>query len=286
MKLKLLPVLIGAAAILGGCNIINPSEPVPTYISIDSAYLKQTDPSKTGSLSSNISSVWVYYNNSTVGVFDVPGKIPVIADKAGQIQLKAGVAYSGIKNYNVSYPFYSFDTFAISPQPGGVIHHTFKPVYIDAARFRYIENFDLGSTFIKANSDNTSDTSLVRTSDPTKVFEGSGAGYIYLTTARPTSENINNDGFPIALGESFLEINYKCDVDFQIGLQTNTSGNLYVEYIAGVNPSSEWKKLYVPLGTFTAKYKGSEYRVMLKTELTSGKTDGYVLVDNIKVISY
>lgn len=275
--------------LIGGCNIINPSEPVPTYIRIDSFNVLQTDPSRTGSTSHSITSAWVYFNNQTVGVFDVPGTIPIIANSVGQVQIRPGVTFAGIKNYETTYPFYSFDTFSISPAPSQIIKHMPEVRYIADAKFPYVESFDLGNTFTKVNNALTTDTSITRidkNTNPDKVFEGSGSGYIYLTSVHPTSENINNDGFPITRGEVFLEVNYKCDVSFEIGLQTTVSGNIHYEYIAGAKASSEWKKLYISLTDFVSKNKGTAYRTMIKTKLPDGQTTGYVLLDNIKVVCY
>lgn len=289
MKLIFLSVIGLICVCISGCNIINPSEPVPTYIRIDSFRLLQTDPSKTGSISQKITSAWVYYDNQAVGVFDIPGTIPVIASKAGQLQIRPGVTLGGIKSYETTYPFYTFDTFSISPMPGKVINHTPEVRYVADAKFSYIENFDLGNTFTKVNNALLTDTSIVRvdkSTNPDKVFEGSGAGYIYLNSTHSTSENINNDGFPITQGEVFLEINYKCDVAFEIGLQTTISGNIIYEYIAGMKPSNEWKKLYINIHDFVGNNKGSLYRTMIKTKLPDGQTTGYVLMDNIKVVCY
>jgi hypothetical protein len=276
-----------------GCNFINPAEKTPTYIRIDSFQFNNPNPQVTGSSSRKITSAWVYFNNQTVGVFDIPGIIPVLADKVGQIQINAGVTFNGLKNYQVIYPFYSFDSFSITPSNGQVISYTPKVSYINAAQFRFIEDFEVGNKFIEADNSSTSDTSLIqvtKNTDASKVFEGNGSGYIFLTTDKPNSEVINNVDFYIPQGQAYLELNYKCSVDFAVGLEiTGADGTVYTYYTAGAKASESWNKFYIGLqdilNTYSA-YKPKSYRVMIKAVLPSEQTNGYVLLDNIKVVSF
>ena len=44
--------------------------------------------------------------------------------------------------------------------------------------------------------------------------------------------------------------------------------------------------MYVELGTYTGKYPGKDYKVLIKTSLPDGMSSGYVLIDNIKIVTY
>lgn len=283
-----LPVILGLLIFSYGCNVINPVEKIPTYLKIDSFQFVNADPAKTGTASHKITSAWVYYNNQTVGVFDLPATIPIIADQPGQIQVIPGITLSGLSSFQTRYDFYTVDTFSITPSPGNIIPHNFKTQYAQVATFPWIENFDSGSPFIKVNSGNTNDTSITKTTDPDKVFEGTGSGYIYLTSAKPNCENINTTDIPILKGNaSYLELNYKCNVDFVVGLETTQSnGVIQFEYIIGLKATDKWNKVYIGLRDFVEKYNTPKFRVMIKSTLPSGQSDGYVLLDNLKVVSY
>ncbi|OSZ79459.1 hypothetical protein CAP35_14765 [Chitinophagaceae bacterium IBVUCB1] len=277
---------ITAAFFLQGCNIINPTEQVPTYIKIDSLRVVSNDLNKTGSTSSKISSVWVYADNALLGAYDLPANIPVPINSSSFITLSPGISFSGLKSFQVLYPFYSNDTFNLKAMPGKTYYHTGKVSYNEAAQFQWKEDFETGNTFLKLYDYKTEDTSLVRTTDPSKVFEGGSSGYIYLTTTHPNSENINNKDIPVKTGEAYIEVNYKCNTPFEVGLQTSKSGQPYSEYIGGVKANESWSKMYIGVQTFIGTYSASSVRLLVKAKLPEGASNAYVLIDNIKLITY
>lgn len=291
MGTRIFLLIILASWVCGvGCNMINPAEKVPTYVSIDSFQFSNPNPSATGSASHNITSAWVYYKNSLVGVFDLPAKVPVITDGQGQILVVPGITFSGLKNYQQQYPFYTSDTITITPAEGKVLPLSPKTQYRNSAIVKWMENFDLSNPFIPVDEDNPYDTTIKKIDksvDPDKIFEGSGSGYIYLTKDKPSSESINNTGFPITKGEAYLELNCKSSVDFQVGLQTNAAnGDIVYDYVLTIKATDTWKKLYVGLHAFVGQYNGKAYRVMVKAVLPDDQQNGYVLLDNLKVVSF
>lgn len=281
----LLPVLLLGMIVGSGCNVINPPEKIPTYIRIDSFQLVGTNPLDVTTQA--INSVWVYFNSQIIGVYNLPANIPVIADGPGQIQVNPGVDFTGYGGYKVIYPFYTFDSLNITPQPGKSISYTPVVRYHPNTKFRYKEDFETGNTFEPFNPDATDDTSLVKTDNPALTFGGTdGSGYIYLTPEHSYSENINNTSFPITKGEAYIEIDYKCSVEFRVGLQTTVSGSTLYEPIATIKPNEDWHKLYIGLQDFISRFTSTQYRVVILAQLPDGQTEGYVLVDNIKVLSY
>lgn len=264
---------------------MNPPEKIPTYLHIDSFTVRNS--STLDIATQKITGAWVYLDNQLVGVYDLPGDIPIIMEREGQITLSAGIDYSGMKSYKTIYPFYNSDTFNLKPNPGQTV--VYNPVigYRSSAIERYKEDFEVGNTFIPINSDYTDDTTISRVGDPALTWGGKGgSGYIYLTPSNSYSQNINNTGFSIASGESFIEIDYKCSVTFQVGLQANYNGTPVFEPIANIKPSDDWNKLYIGLQEFKGRYQAGPYRLVILAELPDGQSQGYVLVDNIKVISY
>lgn len=285
MKYSFLLFVIVASIYVSGCNVINPEEKTPTYVHIDTMNFVNTSATKEGSTSQNITSAWVYFNNNPIGVFDLPATVPILADAPGQVTISPGVAYSGL-GYASLYPFFTSDTFTLTPAPGKILDPKPTIKYVEAAVFNFKEDFETGNSFINANGDNPYDTSLVRTNAPGTIFEGGASGVMYVDANHPTSENISNDGFPIKTGQAFIELNYKCNTSFQVGLQTSKQGTIFVEYLGGIKAKEGWNKVYIGVSNFTGTYQGAEYRIMIKTGLDSGVSNGYVLVDNIKVISY
>ena len=81
---------------LQGCNLVNPKEDIPTYISMDSVFLQSTVPVIHGSVSHKITDVWVYYNRELLGAYQLPARVPVIAKSRGQLQIVAGIWEDGL----------------------------------------------------------------------------------------------------------------------------------------------------------------------------------------------
>jgi hypothetical protein len=270
---------------IASCNVINPAEVTPTYVYLDSTQFKVNDALKEGSASQKITSAWVYFNNDLVGAFELPAKVPILATAAGQVRVAAGVTYSGLSQQSM-YPFFQGDTFTIQPSAGQVLHPIPTITYVSGAKFPFREDFETGNTFSGLNPNLATDTTIVRTDDKSKVFEGGGSGYIFVDANHPTSENISNTAFTIAQGESYLELNYKCNTSFQVGLITSVNGEIIPQYIGGVRAKESWNKIYVALSKFTGNYPSKSYSLLIKTGLDEGLSTGYVLLDNIKVVSF
>jgi hypothetical protein len=287
MKIKILSYILLLAVVISGCKIIDPVEKVPTYIQIDSFYVETTDPIKTGSTYSKIGLVWVYFDGEAVGVFDIPATIPVLAGRPGRIIVSPGVLNGGLSNQQLAYPFYLGDTFSISPAPGEIIKHTGKTIYVPDARFLWKEDFENGNTFLKYNIDNGGDTTIVRIADDSRVIEGKGSGLITLSTSNTqTSESITSQSFAFGtVNDAFLEIDYKCSVPFEVGLEGIYPNGTTSKYIAGMLPKSDRNKFYVNLRTAIGEMQARYYRVIIRAKLNEGQSDGYVVIDNIKVIA-
>jgi hypothetical protein len=268
-----------------GCNVVNPSEPIPTYVRIDSVGFVTKDQTE-GTASQNISSAWVYFNNQALGTFKLPATIPIVMDGPGEVSIIPGIALNGL-SFETQYPFFASVITPISVAQGKIIQITPATRYLESTKFQYKEDFELGigNRFIEVNSEKAEDTSIMKVTDG-RVFEGGGSGYVQLDSKHPSSEIITVDGFPITQGKAYLELNYKGTTSFFVGLQTTKSGEIVYEYIGGLKPKDTWNKVYFDLSAFTAKYQSSQYRIMIKTTLDEGLSEGYVLLDNIKVVSF
>lgn len=271
-------LLMGSAAVaISGCNIINPVERTPSFLHIDSFQFTGND--EMGSSSRAITNVRVIYNNENLGVFDLPATIPVLADKPGKLWFSPGVTYSGINNYQVTYPFYTTDTFSFTPSPTQTQHITPKTGYYDPTTFdKIITDFERKEVpFLTV----TGDTSLVL--DSTDVFEGNYSGRITLAN-KLAVEFVLTEPFT-AKTETYVEMNYKCSIPFVIGVQTSGASGTYIPvYASGLRPSANWNKVYVGLQQVLIQYPGRPCRLLI---MAAPETDkgGYLSLDNIKILS-
>lgn len=286
MKYSFLVFFFALGMLGSGCNLVNPAEKTPTYVHIDSMSFTINDPLKEGSASQKITSAWVYFKSEAIGVFDLPVTIPILTDGPGDVFVIPGITPNGLKSYQEQYPFFNTAKLSIDRKPGTIISWTPNTNYLPDTKFQMKEDFEVGNSFTKVNVDKTTDTSITRTDDKTSVFEGNRSGAIYLDATHPTSENINKEGFPIKQGKSFIEINYRGTTSFQVGLQTTVSGEIVYEYLVSVKAKENWNKMYINIASFAAAHQGQLYRVMIKSSLDEGLSSGYVLLDNIKLLSF
>ena len=281
MKIPVLVLIFCSSLFWLSCNIVNPAEKIPTYIQIDSFQFVPTN--NTGSSSHKITSAWVYFDNQTVGVFDLPATVPILAESKGVVLVIPGVTFSGINNIQTQYPYYLSDTLTIVPGVGKVVNFIPETKYLaDTILNSVIVDFETGVGFNRV----IGDTEIVVVEDPNLVFEGSKSGYIYLDN-KSYSENIMLQGFSDPRAESFLEMDYKCSLPFEVGLQTtNATGQLFTQYIYGFKPRTTWNKVYMGFNEFVSAFPNKQYRVVIRVGSLGGDpVTGFVSLDNIKVFT-
>ena len=278
MRLLSSILLFLCVVFMGSCEVINPEEPVPTFLHIDSFSFRPTS-TYVGTRSQKITSVWVYFNGNNIGAFDLPATVPIIAEKSGQLRVVPGVTYSGINDVLTAYPFFVSDTMTLVPAQGQVVSWTPETGYLNDSLLNVLNiNFETGlNPFLKFSGD----TGLTRVDNPELVFEGKYSGYIYLDNDS-SSEIISTTGFA-ASKESYIELNYKGTLPFEIGLAT-TSGTFIPQYLFGYKPRSDWNKVYIGLQDFIGAHPDQVYKIIVKVQPGRSAT-GYVAFDNLKVVT-
>jgi hypothetical protein len=266
--------------------MVNPAESVPTYIVIDSVRLNPTLTEKHGSVSHKITDVWVYYNLQLLGAFELPAKVPVLANGKGQLQILAGIWDNGLSGTRVKYPFYTVDTFTFNANPGKTIAHTPNFLYrtADQPIIRYaVENFEQGNSFMPL----AGDTSLTRTNKLEEVFEGTWSGKMYMRDTDKTAQCITSQEYPLpASRDAYLELNYKNDVPFDVRLEVFWNGSTIRSDIISLRERSTWNKVYLRLGGFASTYQNGKFKFYFRSTLPPDKTEGTILIDNFKVIYF
>jgi len=285
--LKYFSVVAAVLYVMAGCNIINPSEPTPTYVHIDS-FAWNTAAERHGlSISHNITNVFVYYNDNPIGNFDLPCTFPVITQgDSGTLTVFPGVVLNGQNNFLAKYPFYQSYDLGLKTQPGKVVNvHpiTAFNVYMSdtiISNFNTIVGFGLAS----------GTTPIAQHVDVANSSDGTPFGQISLRTATndTASEDSSRIQFPIPItSQSIIEFEYKNTKPFYMGLQSNVLGVIsYKSYLVGLQPSDHWQKFYMTAGDFASQFTGSTYTLFIKTSLDPGDTAGQVQIDNIQYLHY
>jgi hypothetical protein len=274
--------LAGIAGI-SGCNIINPEEPLPTYIHIDSFGFDNSYPR--GSTSRNITHVWAYLDNQPIGNFDLPVTFPAIVTKNSILTVIPGIDFDGLRGYPVTYPMYNSDTLSVSPQPGVTVDWQPTTSYVSGSSLVYNETFDqpVRLKFTKR----TGDTDIERTTSD--VFEGGGSGFFRLEQSRnQDSVTILSDSMSLTVGRAaYIEVDYKGDAPLAVGMRAYLNdGTIYEQYLITLRERTDWKKFYVGVREFVAEHQGPRYQILLGTSRPSAQASATVGIDNVKMVSF
>lgn len=269
------------------CNVVNPSEGIPTYIQIDSVKLLSTMPEKHGSVNHKITDVWVYYNREILGAFELPARVPILATGRGQIQVLAGVYEDGLSGTRNKYPFYNVDTFTFDASPTEQIKHTpiftYRTADTPAITYR-IEDFEQGNIFVKRYNN---DTTIFRSNAPGDAFEGDWCGKVVFQDTLDNMECITSSSYFLPPGrEAYMELNYKSDVAFAIRTEFEYNTTFFTDDVITLKASSKWNKIYVKLGGFAQAYQGASFKFILKAEKPTDMSTANLYFDNFKIIYF
>lgn len=266
------------------CNFINPEEKIPTYIKVDKLHVAVN--SGQGSASNKIKDVWVFMDGNMVGVYQLPALFPVIGDEGRHSFLfSPGILDNGIDNTHVIYRLMKGETKELSLINGSTI--SADPVtinYFPADEFPWMEDFENQSQLSLVTSDTTNP--LLYETHASELFEGVASGII--------SINSSHNAFRIEMFEAvtlpitsvtYLEMNYRCDYPFYVGLSGEKSTGNIDKYVVAINPSAEWNKIYVNLGDAVRSLNPAlGYKVFMSSSLSEGATSGTFRFDNLKLV--
>jgi hypothetical protein len=278
-------IFLAAALFFWRCDKLDREEPVPAYIYIPSLTFYEDT---TGSLkpgSHKIQDVWVTAGNTYLGAYELPAMIPVLEKGTKHILVRAGVLENGIGATRSPYPFYT--TFEADVDLKDKQIDTLKPVFTyDFANthFDWEEKFESGLISLAPTSRNTAKYNV--TTHPDSVFQGTGSLHAFLDDSSSFLELNTTGTFVLPRGQAvWLEVNYKTDAPIEFGFLSITGSGAVQHFVGGVNPSSEWKKIYFNFtNQVSAQPSSNTFRLYILSSKPNDKTVAHILLDNIKLL--
>ncbi|MFA6924971.1 MAG: hypothetical protein WC223_12060 [Bacteroidales bacterium] len=268
----------------GSCKVINPAEETPSYIHINKIDLN-TNYSTQGDSSNNISDAWVYIDDDAIGAFELPATIPILNEGNHKIEIGPGIKLNGMAGYRSKYPFYESyinSNFKLVKDTIRAIYPSVQ--YIASAKFAFKEDFENPGTIFEKTS--LSDTSIVieDRGNPTSNNKKCGAIHLVGTDTVFECSTINDYSLPTNNSPVMLEIDYKNDNNFEVGMIANfTTSQQYKESLVTILPSDEWNKIYINLTSFISANNALSYKIYFYSHSSSAKN---LYIDNIKLISF
>lgn len=270
------------------CDIINPSEQVPSWLRVDSAMLQIDDPSVQGSSIHGLTDCWVYVNGKMIGVFETPFCVPVLDSGKVNITIHPGIRNTGYDAKREIYPMlheYSIDTI-LTPNRETKIIPIYK--YRSGTEFLLVESFDhVGLQF---NEDTASTVTMHVVNDDRSLENGSM--YVVMDETHPNFECRSTNTYTLTeTGRSFMEFSYKCNDYFTFGVfdlvYTVTSVTGVRHDVLYMKPTNDkWKRIFIDLGYVVDSSDSKEFQFFYTAthgeDSPEGKSE--VFLDNIKLL--
>lgn len=258
---------------------------VPAYLKIDEIPVRITDPVQ-GSASADITDAWVFINDRLIGAFELPAIIPVLRTGDINLKIRGGIYNNGLSNQRVVYPFYEFyeiDTIlvpeVIYDQPIVVeykVGSVFSPEWAG-------EDFEQGVNF---ETNPNSDTTIVRVTNPDKVFEGNASGGVFLPVGTNFAEiyTTNLVDVPRIGTAVYLEMDYKSTHDIVVSIYTNNREQQFS--VVNFRSTAEWTKVYIEFSkVFSTLFDANNYNIAIGMSKSTAD-NGELLLDNVKLIHF
>lgn len=282
-----------SAALIAGCELINPEEPIPSYLYIEPFVLRENPEIQAGSLDHRISHIYAYMDNEFLGIFSLPALIPVLKEGNQELLIDPAVRDNGISSDVQIYPFYERYTTQVSIEPGKI--DTIKPQtrYKTNIAIHFIEDFESGTPIFSEDRDGNGQTFMDLST--LEVFEGFRSGVIRLDTANILFDAATGRDQLFSLrqgGRIYMEVHYKAETEILFGLiEIDNLGNTESYYEFGLLPRDTWNKVYFNLTDLVTVTNADNYQVVATCGLpfqngVFTRTEAEVYLDNIKLISF
>lgn len=269
---------------LGSCTFFDNADLLPMYFKVDEVQL--TTNALQGENTHNIHALSVYAENASIGVYGLPTEIPALAvDDALELDIIAVVRNNGVASNPVEYPFYETIKNSYDFEGGETVNLDLNFEYSDQVKIINVADFEVSNSFT-VDIDNNPGLEFVRSSEtPYGDFCGkltlteSETTFVKATFTRTARETVFN-------GPVFLEMDYKNDFDFNIGIVRYEPGNFEVPFFtSGVKASDEWNKVYIELTPALSDDLIETFTIMVGS-VPQNTSTGSVWLDNIRLVHF
>lgn len=283
-------IFLSLLLFLGGCDIVNPDEEIPSYIHVRPFNFVQKS-SQEGTADQKITEVWLTADGEFLGAYDLPATIPILKSGDVNIRLEAGIRDNGISTLPEIYPFFEPFERVVALQPAEV--DTIQPVtsYQSDVVFGFVEDFERSGSIFNEELDGDTATVIVNTT--TEVFEGNRSGLIQLDTGASLIKVATDFDQLFSELQSrkifvYLELNYKTEAEIAFGLIGHDGNSSIPREIFEpiLFPNEAWNKIYLNLSEVAFTIDSEGVQVVLLSGLSGGQASARVLIDNVKLLYF
>lgn len=288
-------VLILFTFTIGSCDNFDSDQTSPSFIYVEGFNLVEnpiiTQSSVDGFQTEAIQDAWIYVDNQYIGTYVLPCTVPILKEGKHRIDVRPGVKLNGIALTRTEYPFYTYYSNNHNLVAGKT--DTIPPIDImyvsEYTVFGLSELFERPYLAFTTDGLSADTNKLVKCNHQDTVKWGDYCGAMYLNSNQPTyriiSDTINCNNYSALI----LEIDYWCNIPFDIGICGRPASGSAVQYINAMalypNETKGWQKIYVVLGKVWSQLSyPNDFRVYFTPQKKDGVTNGWVYIDNVKII--
>lgn len=255
---------------------------IPAYVELTS-YSLSTLPGE-GSASHKITDAWLFVEGRSIGAYQLPAEIPILGDGPTKLDIFPVIKENGVQAFSIMYPFYTKMDTVFDLEVAESRRLELSTTYSKDVNFAIIEDFE-GSHFFTQEIDGNDGTKIEI--DRTDVFEGTSSGKIVLTQQDSIIEaGWHQFFFPGRGGTVFIELDYKCNIPFIVGLRGSKDGTFIKLYENFINTKDTWNKIYFNVSELIEPEVFDQYHpVIVGVRPDNLEEDEAVIhVDNFKLI--
>jgi len=239
-----------------------------------------------GTSSNKITDLYLYINGKFQGAFQEGNTLPIPTyNKNVSIDVFAGIKNNGIKSLSITWIFYDKISFDTLVESGKTINRPMTFKYNPNTKFLWMENFEGNGFSIVKSTDYNGDTAAsFKVAQPFDTFEGSKS--VELSLPGNHSIGVLESSIPYALPKAnsnvYLELNYKCDSPFEVGVIGDW---VSPKTALNINAQPNWNKIYIQLADAINRSPApDQQKIYFRVVKTNDFPDPHVWLDNIKLI--
>ncbi len=286
------------------CNNFENEQEIPAYIKVTELKLVENPAfnyeQQEGFLTSEITDVWVVVDGKNLGTYSLPKDnsgicIPILAKGKHTIDLEPGVKYNGMAATRDYYRFYTYYTQEVDLKPGEIYDMGVKEVMYNEKmsdiEFYYL--FENGLSPFESIVADTSDKKeyfSVISNDSVKY--GNNCLAMYSSSPKDNYKILSKDSVVCSnTNAMLLEIDYHSNIPFEVGIygKISPSSSRYA-YVSAMrlrnNENLGWRKMYIILGRVWSQISNQNFKIYFQPFNTQNIPNGYIHIDNIKVIHF
>lgn len=262
----------------------NPVEEVPAQLKINLIDIASSDQTY-NSNTTNITDAWIYVNDNFIGVYPLPTQLPILEKGNATIRIGAGIKKNGISASRALYPFYSLHSEEVILQPNNTIEINPEMEH-KIESYPWYEDFESGGTNLSINTDSVGQQIEYISSNEENYFLGQRYGLLKISGEEGELIECVSENLSLPKDKQvYLEIDYKSNTQFVIGLYANSSSQVNKTSIIFLSPNENWNKTYISLSETISNYSSANsYKIFIGMLRDVSIDKNELRVDNIRLV--